>query len=131
MHVEDLDDEYPITAAEIATSGRKADKACEIYELDEEDADFEATFHLYCFFADLHTIQAEIKQVWQRFAKAQVSLKAATLVTQVGIDMVKRLEEQQSSLQNCCEHHGSNHPHINLSLPVFYADAMMAGEDPE
>lgn len=131
LEIEELDDEYPVTAAEISTPGPKAGSERDIYELDENDADFEATFRLYCFFEDLHKIQAEIQKVWQHFADGKIGLKTATVVTEAGIDMVKRLEEQQPSRESSCEHHGSKHPHINLALPVFYADALMAGEDPD
>lgn len=129
LHVEDIDDEeYPITATDISEPKPQAVTQREVYELDDHDADFENTFSLFCFFEDLHAIQTEIRKVWQRFADGHVDLKTATIITQAGIDMAKRLEKQQSGYCNSC---GSKHPYFNLSMPVFYAEAIASGENPD
>ncbi|KAI5356921.1 hypothetical protein Slin15195_G090200 [Septoria linicola] len=118
LEVQEVDDEFPVIAVDVSTSSMNPSAARETYEL-------------FCFVDDLHTIQGDIQAIWRRFAKGEVDIKVANIVTQAGLDVVKRLEQEHSGRNNSCGHHGSKHPHINLAMPVFYTESYMNGEDPD
>lgn len=126
------DDEFPMTAAEISTSSTKAPtrSAHEVFELDVAEESLEDAFELFCFFEDLHQIRDSISRTWQRLARGELSLRVATVITQSGIDIVRHLEKEMLNRRHRNEF-DNKHPYLKRSLPPFYADTFLNGEDPE
>ena len=129
--MEDVDEEFPLTAADVSAPSKKITDPRETYDVEDDGMDFDATFQLFCFFEDLHAIQTDIQAVWKRFTRGELDLKVAMIVTQAGLDIAKRLEKEQAGRLKSREQHIGTHPHLNLALPVFYEDAYVNGEDPD
>ena len=129
LDVEDLSDEDPKTAANASSTSARAKPNHNdgVYELADDDyQDFD--FALFCFFEDLHTIQDKIHECWKHFFAGSISLDVATVVTQAGVDAVKRLEKEVYAQRSCDEHFTDSY--TELSFPVFFADALFRGKDP-
>lgn len=126
LEMQGADEEYPFTPLDVAEPSFQAGKPSRhVYELEDAIDDFEDDFVLFCFFEDLHAIQAEITQVWRNFRDGKTALGVATIVTQAGIDMVKRLEkETMAKRKNVLD---SRDSYTELALPVYYAESWKQG----
>lgn len=131
LEVENVDGEYPLTASDISKTSKKANdpQDVDVYELDHDNnSEFEDAFALYCFFEDLHAIQERIHVTWKSFKDGRTSLETATVLTHAAIDMVRRLEEDALAGRRLTDSYDNQYS--SLSMPVFFADALIQGQDP-
>lgn len=122
LELEDLHEEYPMSALDVPISVAKTTKAREICEVDDGETEFEEVFQLYCFFADLHALEEEVTAAWQRHHNRSISLNAVTLITQAAITSVRRLEKDALAITNPKEY-----PLANLTRLHF--DAIQLDKD--
>ncbi|KAL9623429.1 MAG: hypothetical protein Q9160_002322 [Pyrenula sp. 1 TL-2023] len=130
LEVENADEEYPLMAADISKTSKKSNgpQDVDVYELDNDDSEFEDAFALYCFFEDLHAIQEKIRVTWQSFKYGRITLEVATILTHAAIDIVRRLERDALARQKSTDLYRDSYS--SLAIPVFFADALRQGQDP-
>lgn len=54
----------------------------------------ELFFTLFCFFKDLHDIQAYLVETWTEFKEGKIPITSAAVTTDLAFDIVKRKEEE-------------------------------------
>ncbi|KAK5692860.1 hypothetical protein LTR97_010336 [Elasticomyces elasticus] len=98
-----------------------------VYELESEIWD--VAFAIYCFFEDVHQLQAHLVGIWEQQRNGEVDLLSATEVTTTALDLLWHSEAQLHS-----EYHSHFHYsriYDNLTTVIFSADAIRSDKDPE
>lgn len=100
----------------------------EVYEL-EKDQESEDLVQSISLFQDLHEIDGEICKTWELFVGGQVSLSVATIATQAGIDICRRL------ILEALPPTEDGQPHLdtwlNLAIPILHDAKGRAQNDGE
>lgn len=97
-----------------------------LFEL-EVDAEWDDAFTAYCFFQDLHNIQDTLKR-WTKYKDGELDLISATIATQAGIELVHRAEKDL--LETNPDLRIWEKPYEDISMAVFYSEALRNGRDP-
>ncbi|KAK5731784.1 hypothetical protein LTR17_011135 [Elasticomyces elasticus] len=98
-----------------------------VYELESEIWD--VAFAIYCFFEDVHQLQAHLVGVWEQQRNGEVDLLSATEVTTTALDLLWHSEAQLHSEYQSHFHYSRIYD--NLTTVIFSADAIRSGKDPE
>ncbi|KAK5674274.1 hypothetical protein LTS10_013012 [Elasticomyces elasticus] len=98
-----------------------------VYELESEIWD--VAFAIYCFFEDVHQLQALLVGVWEQQRSGEVDLLSATEVTTTALDLLWHSEAQLHSEYQSHFHYSRLYD--NLTAVIFSADAIRSGKDPE
>ncbi|KAK4949146.1 hypothetical protein LTR10_012519 [Elasticomyces elasticus] len=98
-----------------------------VYELESEIWD--VAFAIYCFFEDVHQLQAHLVGVWKQQRNGEVDLLSATEVTTTALDLLWHSEAQLHSEYQSHFHYSRIYD--NLTTVIFSADAIRSDKDPE
>src|SRR5271170_4769661 len=100
--------------------------APEIYEL-EDDSDGDLAFDVFCFFEDLHHIQAFLADTWEKYGDGELDLVTAAMTTNAALDLVRRAEEEIIALDP--ENFTKKNAYRAITSVIFYADSLATNED--
>jgi len=97
LHVEDLgeDADLDIAASDVAATNTtmRAQNTEEVFEI-EEDIESELPFIIFCYFQDLHETVDYVSAVWKRVAAGELDRTAASLITNVALELCTKSENE-------------------------------------
>lgn len=97
-----------------------------VYQL-VEDPISELSLQVFCFFEDLHILQAEIQNAWVSFTSGTMTLIAATTVTTAAIELAARAEKELLSANPGVIN--SSRSYQDLALTIFNSELLRQGVD--
>jgi hypothetical protein len=93
----EVDDPTEVNAAKISSS-RDSEKTAQVYELESTNADQDSQddkfFAMYCLFDDFGRLRKFLADIWQKYNAREVDLVTASAVTNTGIQLAIRTQQE-------------------------------------
>lgn len=130
LEVEDTDDTFEMTPAEVALVTRSTPKeadSIDIFAMEEERV-LDDAFAVFCFFEDLQRARKSVRQVWTEAISGHTSLVAVTIFAQSMEVTMHRAEQElctrimpevspDDAYQAFCWHYGGGRHHQQGTQP--------------
>ncbi|KAI0387452.1 hypothetical protein F5Y04DRAFT_4615 [Hypomontagnella monticulosa] len=123
------DDEMAEVAHATQSDQDTQEKEDHIYQL-EIDRQMEVAFIIFSFFEDLHKLRADLKNIWTRFQRGEMTLFRATILTTTCFEIVRQAETQAYE-SYAAINEASDYTYNDLAAMIYTADSLTRGEQSE